>query len=190
MEKHTILIVDDEPHILTSLKRILDGDDKNILVAKNAEEAWDILKTQGETEVVICDNKLPGMMGIEFLTKVKRTYPDAIRILITGYPDLSSAIDAINSAHIWRYLLKPIEVEELKILVKQSFDYHRIIKENRLLLQIARQQAEWLQALKGSNPQIVTEEMRKSTSGMDEMRVSEILERFIEKYSQEDTQDA
>lgn len=183
MAKHRILIIDDEIHILSSLKKILEGDDRDVLVVENAEKAWDILKEQGEVEVIVCDNRLPGMLGIDFLTKVKRLYPDTIRILVTGYPDLKSATEAINKAHIWRYILKPIEVEEFKVLINQAFDYYRILKENRILLQIARQHAEWLSVLKERYPQLLSQEIGSSTTyTIDEKHVSEIITEFMKKY--------
>jgi two-component system probable response regulator PhcQ len=181
--KRRILIVDDEPHILSSLKRILESDDKEVLIAKDAESGWALLQEKGEVELVISDNKLPGMLGIDFLIKVKMLYPDTIRILITGYPDLNSAMDAINRAHIWRYILKPIEVEELKILVKQAFDYYSILKENRALLKILRQQSQWLSTLKEKHPQMLSDEIKQSSDYVvGEKRVSEILEEFTKKY--------
>ncbi|MCP4652161.1 MAG: response regulator [Candidatus Omnitrophica bacterium] len=183
MSKSTILIVDDEPHILSSLKRILEDDSREILTAKDAEEGWKILQDYGEVELIICDNKLPGMMGVDFLIKVKRLYPDTIRILITGYPDLGSAMDAINRVHIWRYILKPVEVEELRILVRQAFDYHSILKENRALLRIVRQQAEWFKALEEKHPKIVPEDIKESAAyATGEKHVSEIIEDFMKKY--------
>jgi len=183
MVKHRILIVDDEPHILSSLRRILESEDKEIFTAQDAESGWNLLQEKGEMELVISDNKLPGMLGIDFLIKVKRLYPDTIRILITGYPDLNSAMDAINRAHIWRYILKPIEVEELKILVKQSFDYYAILKENRALLKILRQQAQWISTLKEKHPQVLNDEMKASADyAVGEKHVSEILEEFMKKY--------
>jgi DNA-binding NtrC family response regulator len=189
MVKHKILIIDDEPNILSSLKRILKGDDREILIAETAEQGWKILKEKGEVEVIICDNRLPGMLGVDFFTKVKRLYPDTIRILITGYPDLTTAMDAINKAHIWRYILKPIEVEELQILINQAFDYYRILKENRLLLRVARQQDEWLRVLKEKYPQLVSKEIEKSqTYGIDEKLVSEIIAEFMKKYYSQETQ--
>jgi len=191
MIKHSLLFIDDEPNILSSLKRVLEGEDREIYLAKDAAEGWKILQEKGEMEVVICDNKLPGMMGVDFFIKVKHLYPDTIRILITGYPDLNSAVDAINKAHIWRYILKPVEVEELRALVKQSFDYYRILKENRLLLQIARQQAEWLRVLKEKYPAMISKEVSGDmTYAMDEKHVSAIVEEFIKKYyPQEKTKD-
>lgn len=191
MTKHSILIIDDEPHILSSLRRILEDEDREVVVAETAEKAWESLEEKGEVEVIICDNRLPGMSGIDFFVKVKRRYPDTIRILTTGYPDLSSAIEAINKAHIWRYILKPIDVEDLKILVKQAFDYYRILRENRLLLRVARQQAVWLKTLKDKYPQLVSQETERSqTYGIDEKIVSEIIAEFMKKYyPQENTKE-
>jgi len=181
--KHSLLIVDDEPHILSSLKRILEGEDIEILTAKDAEEARRVLQERGEAEVVICDNKLPGITGLEFLTSVRRLYPDMVMILLTGYPDLNSAITAINKANIWRYILKPIEVEELKSLVKQALDYNRILRENRFLLQIARKQAEWLKILKEKHPQMMGDEADKHMPYIiDEKRVSELVREFMKQY--------
>lgn len=183
MNKHNILIVDDEPSILTSLRRVLSGDDKEIFTAKDAEEAWDFLKDKGEVEVIISDNKLPKTSGIDFFIKVKRMYPDTIRILITGYPDLNSAMGAINKAHIWRFVLKPVEVDELKVLVSQAFDYYRIVKENRTLLQIARQHAQYIDILKKKYPEIVTQEIEKNIDYViDEKKIAEIVEEFMKRY--------
>jgi len=91
--------------------------------------------------------------------------------------------DAINRADIWRYILKPIEVEELKILVKQSFDYYAILKENRALLKILRQQAQWISTLKEKHPQVLNDEMKQSADyAVGEKHVSEIIEDFMKKY--------
>ena len=183
MDKHNILIVDDEINILNSLKRTLAGDSKNILIAETAENAWEIFKNQKDIEIIICDNRLPGMLGIDFLAKVKRLYPDTIRVLITGYPDVNTAMDAINKANIWRYVLKPIEVNELKILVNQAFEFYQIMRENRLLLQIARQHAECLQVLKEKYPQLSIGDLQK-TGGyvITEKYISQMVEKFMSKY--------
>ena len=190
MSKHAILIVDDEPHILSSLNRTLQGEDREIFLAENAEKAWSILKEKSNMEVILCDNKLPDTLGIDFLTKVKRLYPDTVRILVTGYPDLDSAMEAINKAHIWRYILKPVEVDDLKALITQSFEYHRILKENRLLLRIARQQAEWLKIFKEKHPEVLSKEIENSALySRDEKIISEIITEFIKKYYPETEED-
>jgi len=180
---HKILIVDDEPNILKSLKRVLHGENREVFIAEDAEKGMEILDENKDIEVIISDNRLPAMSGIEFLTKIRSKYPDTIRILITGYPDLSTAMDAINKASIWRYMLKPIEIDELKILVNQAFEYHKILRENRLLLQIARQQAEWLKVLQERYPEIVDKEVDESSMYIiEEKRVSEIVAQFLNKY--------
>ena len=183
MDKNTIIIVDDETNILNSLKRILEDDSKNILITETAENAWEIFKKEKEIEVILCDNRLPGMLGIDFLAKVKRLYPDTIRILMTGYPDVNTAMDAINKANIWRYILKPIEVKELNILVNQAFEFYQIMRENRLLLQIARQHAECLKVLKDKYPQVSIDELQK-TGGyiITEKYISQMVEKFMNKY--------
>lgn len=182
MEKHRILIVDDEPYILSSLEKVLEGENREIWTACSAEEAWQLLKERGEAEVIICDQRLPNMNGVDFLVKVKRLYPDTVRILVTGYPEVSSAVEAINKAHIWRYILKPIDVDNLKILINQAFEYYRILKENRLLLKIARQQKEWIEAIKRKYPEVVNQQLSKSSSELDEKKIAEAIEEFIKKY--------
>ncbi|OQX85623.1 MAG: hypothetical protein B6D55_07135 [Candidatus Omnitrophica bacterium 4484_70.2] len=182
MERHKILIVDDEPHILSLLKKILEEGNREVLTAKSAEEAWQLLKEKGEVGVIICDHRLPNMSGVDFLVKVKRLYPDTIRILVTGYPEISTAVEAINKAHIWRYILKPIDVDNLKILIKQAFEYYRILKENRLLLKIARQQKEWIEAMKKEFPEIINQKLNESSSELDEKKMTEIIEEFTKRY--------
>ena len=182
MKKHNLLIVDDEPYILKSLVRALENPEMDIFTAGDANAAWELLKEKGEIEVVLCDNRLPGMAGIDLLIKIKQRYPDTIRILMTGYPDINSSIDAINRAHIWRYVLKPIEVDDLKVLAKQAFDYYGIVKENRILLKIARQQADLLKQIKGKYPDLVTAGGDDDAYSIDEKKISDLIEGFMKKY--------
>ncbi len=182
MEKYRILIIDDEPYILSSLKKVLEEENREIWTAESAEEAWQLLKERGEVEVIVCDQRLPNMSGVDFLVKVKRLYPDTIRILVTGYPEISEAVEAINKAHIWRYILKPIDVDNLKILITQAFEYYRILKENRLLLKIARQQKEWIEAIKREYPEVVIQQLNKSSSELNEKKIAQMIEEFVKKY--------
>lgn len=183
MNTHAILLVDDEQYILSSLKRVLKTEEREVFTAESAQAAWDILKANEGIEVVISDNRMPDTLGLDFLTKVKRLYPDTIRILMTGYPDLKSAMDAINKASIWRYILKPVEVDDLKMLVQQAFDYYRILKENRLLLQIARQQQEWIKILKAKYPNMSGQEIDKQAGyALEEQYISELMNQFQKKY--------
>jgi DNA-binding NtrC family response regulator len=180
--KHSILLVDDEPYILSSLVRVLEAEDRQIFTASSAEEASELLKDKGAVQIIISDNRLPQATGIDFLIKTKRLYPDTVRILMTGYPDLTSTMDAINRAHIWRYILKPIEMEELRVLVRQAVEYYNIMRENRLLLQIARQQSDFIKKLKDTYPQLSDSDFRNSGYSLDETRVSRMLEDFMKRY--------
>ncbi len=106
---YDILLVDDEPDVLQVLKKVLENTEKydcNIRTAESGEEALKILEEQ-KFDLVLADHKMPGITGVELLTKVKDSYPNSVRILITGYSDLKVARDAINKADVNHYLEKP-----------------------------------------------------------------------------------
>jgi len=181
--KHTILLVDDERNVLNALIRLLRGEDREIYTAETASQAWERLKELGGVNLVISDNRLPDISGIDFLVKVRRLYPDTIRMLITGYPGFDSAIEAINKGQVYRYIPKPWENEELKLTVKQALDYYDVLRDNRALLRIARQQAELLKAAQKKYPEL--SELGFDKTGMyiiDEKRVSDSLAEFLRKY--------
>ena len=183
MPKHLILLVDDEPNILNALTRLLRADEREIITAGDAAEALEKLKSRDEVDLVISDNKLPSIPGIDFLIKVKQLYPDTVRILITGYPDLEGAIKAINNGQVYRFITKPWQNEELKLTVKQALDYYDVLRDNRTLLNIARQQADLLSAAQKKYPQISKSEFNKSGLYIiDEQKVSETLADFMKKY--------
>ncbi len=127
-----ILVVDDEEEILKSLKRLL-GRDYNIFTASSAEEGCRLLR-DNEIPVVISDQRMPEITGCEFLKNVKVKYPDAIRLIITGYSDIDAVINAINEGSVFRYITKPWNPDDLKIAVKEGFDRYRLLIENRVLL--------------------------------------------------------
>jgi response regulator RpfG family c-di-GMP phosphodiesterase len=181
--RHSILILDDEANIISSLSRLLRADGREIYGAASATEALEKLKELHGVDVVVSDNKLPNILGIDFLIKVKQLYPDTVRILITGYPDLESTIKAINNGHVYRFITKPWENEELKLIIKQALDYGDVLKDNRALLKIAKEQAELLATMKRQYPQISKRDFDKT--GMyiiDEQRVSETVADFLKKY--------
>lgn len=184
MPKHTILLVDDERNVLNSISRLLRAEDREILTAESANEGLEKLKSSDGVDLVISDNRLPDISGIDFLVKVRHLYPDTIRILITGYPDLDSAVQAINKGQVYRYIPKPWENEDLRLIVMQALDYYDVLRDNRTLLRIARQQAEWLSNLQKKYPQ-VSKESEFDKSGIyiiDEKKVSETLADFLKKY--------
>jgi len=183
MPKHIILIVDDEQNILSSLSRLLRTEEREVHTAGTVSEGLEKLKTVEGVNLIISDNRLPDGQGVDFLVKVKQLYPDTIRILFTGYPDLDAAIHAINKGQVYRFITKPWENEELKLIVKQSLEYFDVLRDNKTLLKIAKQQAEWMEGMQKKYPQVSKEELvQGSLYIIDEKQVSETLADFMKKY--------
>ena len=137
--KASILLVDDEPGILNSLNRLLKTLNFPILQSSSGIEALEIAGRE-ELSLIISDNRMPVMSGIEFLNKVKELRPDAIRILLTGHADLDTTIEAINCGAIRYYIPKPWDDEQLLSRVKESVELYRAQSENRRLTQLTADQ--------------------------------------------------
>ena len=129
---HPILIVDDEEIVLTALHAILSHEGYKVVVSPNAVQAAGALKEQ-PFSVVISDQLMPQVTGLEFLARVKEIQPDATRILITGVLSLSTVIDAINKGEIYRFIVKPWLREELLATVKNAVQRHELIRSNAKL---------------------------------------------------------
>ncbi len=128
---HTILVIDDEEFILTSLSRLLRKD-YNVLLAHNALDGLKLMQ-ENEVHVTITDQRMPGMDGVTFSSIIKGEYPDTIRMLLTGYADLESVIGAINSSNIYHYLVKPWNPEELLSILREGCSKYDLIVENKQL---------------------------------------------------------
>ncbi|WP_018989522.1 EAL domain-containing protein [Aromatoleum toluclasticum] len=111
--RETILLVDDEPSILSALRRTLRREGYDILVAGSAEEGFSVLAKQ-PVQVIVSDQRMPGMSGTEFLSRVKILYPRTVRMVLSGYSEISAVTDAINRGAIYRFLSKPWDDEQLK----------------------------------------------------------------------------
>jgi len=137
-QKTTILIVDDEVRSLESLERILE-DDFNILTAGNTIEAEKILQTEW-VQIILCDQRLPGLTGVEFLKLVRHKWPNIVRMIISGYTDSQDIISALNDAGIYQYITKPWQPESLIHLLKnaaQLFDLQRLNESLSIELKMA-----------------------------------------------------
>lgn len=130
--KRTLLLVDDEENIVRSLVRLLRRDGYNILTANSGKEGLDIL-SENDVGVIISDQRMPEMNGVEFLSQVKECYPDNVRIVLSGYTDLKSVTDAINEGAIYKFLTKPWEDELLRAHVKDAFEHYELANENERL---------------------------------------------------------
>jgi diguanylate cyclase (GGDEF)-like protein/PAS domain S-box-containing protein len=120
---HRLLLVDDETNILNALNRALRRDGYRILTATCAEEALEILGRE-EIDVIVSDQRMPGMTGTELLSRVKEMYPDIVRIVLSGYTDLAAITNAINEGAIYKFLTKPWTDEELRTQIRDAFRMH------------------------------------------------------------------
>lgn len=116
----TLLIVDDEPHILSSLRRVLEDCDYEILTATSGAEGLTILANHS-VQVVISDQRMPHMTGAEFFAQVKQSYPKTIRILLSAFTDFNAIRDAINEGAIYKFLNKPWEEDLLFKTIESAF---------------------------------------------------------------------
>ena len=140
-----ILLVDDEVNITKSLRRLLmEVDRYDVFVAQSGGEGLDIVQAEQDIGVIISDQRMPGMSGVEFLSKVREIAPDAIRILLTGYADIEASIGAINQGAVFRYLTKPWENEELLDVVAEAAKNYWLIAENRRLNMLVSKQKDEL----------------------------------------------
>lgn len=119
MNLRRVLIVDDDPNVLKSLARLLRVDEYVILTAKNGFEALDILR-QHPIDVLISDLKMPRMDGLEFLRNVQDLHPYTVKILLTAYADLETALKTINEVPVFRFITKPWNGQELKQTIRSA----------------------------------------------------------------------
>lgn len=143
-QPYGILIVDDEQAILESLEFTL-GTEYRIFVANNGREGLAIFEAE-EIALVIADQNMPGMTGVEFLERVIERDARPIRMMLTGYTDISSLARAINSGRIYRYITKPWEPDELRINVKRALESYALSSENSALAGALAEANERLQA--------------------------------------------
>lgn len=125
MERYNILLVDDEPNVISSLKRLFIDEPYDIYEANNASEGLELFKKH-RIHVVISDEKMPDISGSEFLAAVRDRYPRTIRILLTGYASLEAAMKAINKGEIYRFFTKPWDEAEIRDAVRAAIVRYNI----------------------------------------------------------------
>jgi diguanylate cyclase (GGDEF)-like protein/PAS domain S-box-containing protein len=128
----TLLLVDDEQNIVSALKRLLRRDGYEILTANSGADGLAVLAAN-KVDVIISDQRMPGMTGVEFLSLVKEKYPNTIRLVLSGYTELKSVTDAINEGSVFRFLTKPWDDDKLRECVSEAFQYKNYADENRKL---------------------------------------------------------
>ncbi len=133
--KPRILFVDDEPDLLAAIARNLRSEHFTVATASSAAEALDMLAKAGPFAVIVSDLRMPGMDGIGLLRTARELYPDTVRVLFTGQPDLDNAVAAVNEGAIFRFINKPCSRVTLALTVKGAVEQHRLIMAERELLQ-------------------------------------------------------
>lgn len=140
-----ILCVDDEPNILSALRRTLTSFGYNVISANSGQEGLKLLQKE-PVQLVISDMRMPGMDGVSFLEYVSVKWPDTVRVLLTGYSSLESTIDAVNRGHVYCYIAKPWDDDDLKVTVSQALHHYDVVMENkRLADQVRAQQDQMLE---------------------------------------------
>ncbi len=128
----TLLLVDDETSIVSSLKRLLRGDGYRILTANSGSDGLKIL-AEHTVDVIVSDQRMPEMTGVEFLRTVRQLYPDTVRIVLSGFTELQTVTDAVNAGAIYKFLTKPWDDEQLRSHIQEAVAYGAMANENRLL---------------------------------------------------------
>ena len=122
-DKISVLYVDDEMNNLISFKAVFRIK-YNVLTAISGEEATKVLK-DNTVNIIITDQRMPQMTGVEFLESILDEYPDPVRILLTGYADMNAVVDAVNKGKIFHYLTKPWNEEELDLTINRAYEVYR-----------------------------------------------------------------
>lgn len=137
---HTVLLLDDEPHVLAGLARLLRHESYEIRTAGSADEAAKVLQSV-YVDLIVSDECMPGMSGTEFLSTVARDYPEVIGIVLTGHPTLPAALRAINEGNVYQFLTKPCDDVQLALTIRRALDQKELQKKSRELLELARRQS-------------------------------------------------
>lgn len=174
--ERTLLLVDDEEGITASLYRLLRRDGYTILRANSGQEGIELL-AQNKVGVIISDQRMPGMTGVEFLSKVKEMYPDTVRIVLSGYTELNSVTDAINRGAIYKFLTKPWEDDLLRANIEEAFHRYELKMENARLSDELQDANEELQSINLELEQRVEEKTGEVMRNLHVLQVSqEMLE--------------
>ncbi len=134
-EQVRILCVDDERNVLRALERIFLDDNYEIVLAGSGEEGLKAMDESGPFQVVLSDYRMPVMNGVEFLMSVFDRWPETVRIVLSGYADASAIVSAINEGHIYRFIPKPWNDEELRVTIQNCVERYFLMKRNSELLE-------------------------------------------------------
>ncbi|MFS2007598.1 EAL domain-containing protein [Duganella sp. CT11-25] len=155
-----LLLVDDEPNIVAALKRLLRGDNYQIYTAGDGPQGLEVL-AQHPVDVIVSDQRMPGMLGADFLRKARQLAPDTIRIMLSGYTELQSVTDAVNEGAIYKFLTKPWDDDQLRGHIAEAFRVKEIADDNERLHLEVRSANQELAAANRRMEQLLQEKQRQ-----------------------------
>ncbi len=152
-DRASIMFVDDEEHVLFALRRLLLDEPYEIRTVCDPQVALKEILNDPPI-VVVADYQMPQMLGTEFLARVKKVNTSVVRIILTGRPDIQAVLSAVNDGHVYRFILKPWDDDELKMALRAAVDYTRLFRERETLLRELDQKRATLDALEEVHPGI------------------------------------
>ena len=170
-QEHTVLFVDDEVNILKALQRLLRSEDMTVLSASRGQEALELLE-KTSAQVVISDQRMPEMSGVDLLSQVRERWPDVVRMMLTGYTEIDVAVEAINRGEIYRLITKPWNDDELRATIRQAFDHADLKAEIKRLNQVTREQNFKLQDMNRNLEAKVRERTKQLAAKHQELRAA------------------
>jgi len=169
--KRTVLFVDDEPNILKAVQRLLRQEEMEVLCASTGEEALEILG-QTPAQVVVTDQRMPQMSGVDLLSAVRERHPEMIRMMLTGFTEIKVAVEAINRGEIYRLITKPWNDDELRATIRQAFEQADLKEEIKRLNRVTREQNFRLQDMNRNLEEKVRERTKQLASKHHELRTA------------------
>jgi two-component system probable response regulator PhcQ len=180
----SILIVDDDPHIVDGIKRVLHGFSYSIISASSGESALDILSVEA-VDVLVADEQMPGMSGTDLVMTVRLQFPTVVSIMLSGQASLGAIIRALNQGEIYRFLIKPCSAAELKATIRHALRYKHMLDHCREIIPIFRRQSRILATLERRQPGIIqsaeeaTSVVAKRADPEKDNKVADLLEEAI-----------
>jgi len=173
VHEHSVLFVDDEVNILKALQRLLRSEPVEVLTANRPSEAFELIERH-QPQVIVTDQRMPEMSGVDFLSSVRDQNADIIRMMMTGFTDMTIAVEAINRGEIFRLITKPWNDEELKATLRQAFDHFDLKAEIKRLNQVTREQNFKLQDMNKNLEVKVRDRTRQLDGKNQELRTAYI----------------
>jgi response regulator RpfG family c-di-GMP phosphodiesterase len=173
VQEHTVLFVDDEVNILKALQRLMRNEPIQVLTANCPSEAFELIDRCGP-QVIVSDQRMPEMSGVDFLSSVRHRHNDVVRMMLTGYTDMTIAVEAINKGEIFRLITKPWNDDELKATLRQAFDHYDLKAEIKRLNHVTREQNFKLQDMNKNLEENVRERTKQLDGKNTELRTAYI----------------